>query len=122
MSVIQDLTSFEVAQAEAACGIPYQSLADKAAAKVGLWGALAWQHCRRAEPELTYEAFMKSHTPDQVLAILYPDDTEDETAEVDEDGFPDSEGGSVGAGDAEPAGATGDDEGGVLSGDGGPAE
>lgn len=118
-SIIDDLTSFEVAEAEKTSGFAFQSLRNKEAPKVALWTALAWQYKRREDPKLTFDAFAKSHTPDQVLGILYPDDEE---VEVDEDGFPDSDSAAGGGAGAESAGATGDDEGGVLHSDGGPAE
>jgi hypothetical protein len=118
---MNELTAFEASIAERAAGLSISILSDedRSQPRVALWGALAWVHRKRDEPTLTYEAYMSSVTPADVMDYLFPDDDEDQAAEVDEDGFPDSDGdGPVGASAGEPAGAAGEAEGAVLSGDG----
>ena len=118
---MEELTAFEVSMAESAVGLSTELLAKPGAPKLGLMGALAWVHRKREEPTLTFDAYMKSVTSSQVYD--YFDDVDDEAAEVDEDGFPDSEPGPVdGDAEAEPAGAAGEDEGAILPEDGHSAE
>jgi len=121
MSKIDELTAFELNMAEKACDTPYEKLTEKDAPKSGLWAALAWVHRKRDEPTLTYDAYMKSVKPHEVMDYLFPDD--EEAGEVDEDGFPDPDDGpALGGDEGESSGAAGAAEGGVLPGDGRPAE
>lgn len=74
---IDELTAFEVTQAERACGVAFESLQrakdDHSPGRTALFGALAWVHSKRAEPTLTYEAYMRRVKPDDIVAYLFPD-------------------------------------------------
>lgn len=114
---MDQLTAFEVSMAEKTAGMSITSLADEAAPKVGLIGALAWVHMKRDDPTLTYKAVMEGHTFDQLSEYLWgadePAEDEEGAAPFHESGEPDG---------AEPDGAAGDGEGALLSGYGRPAE
>lgn len=71
---MDQLTSFEVAMAERAAGIPLDALADESGTviKTPLWTALAWVHHKRSEPTLTYDQYAKRVRPDQVMDFLFP--------------------------------------------------
>lgn len=104
---LNELTAFEESIAERTAGMSLASLEDPAAPKVGLLGALAWVHHKREEPTLTFDAYMKRVSSNDIAAYLFEEPT------VDDAGFPDPAG---------PEGAAGDGEGAVLPGDGRPAE
>lgn len=117
-SKLDDLTAFEVMQAERACGVAFEKLGDtesETPGRTALLGALAWVHKKRSEPTLTFDAYMKSVKFDEPADYLFPPEEDGEGA-----GFPVAvgpDGGADGAG-VEP----GDGEGPVLSGDRGAAE
>lgn len=115
---IDDLTAFEVNQAEKACGIPFEMLGQSdedgppRPGRFALMAALAWVHKKRTDPTLTYADYMKSVKHSEVTEYLFPHEPE---AEEGDAGFPDARG-AGGAPDAEPDVAAGEEESPVLSG------
>lgn len=122
MSILDDLTALEVAQAEKACGMSYASMADRDVPKIALLGAIAWVHKDR-EPEfkLSYLDFMKTVKAEDISDYVFPDDEEDEAGAVARFPGADAEQ-SGGLDDAGSDGGAGGGEGEVRAGDGGPAE
>jgi hypothetical protein len=113
---IDDLTAFEVNQAEKACGVPFELLGQSdeeqpRAGRFALMAALAWVHKKREEPTLTFTDYMKSVKHHEVTDYLFPDEPE---AEEGDAGFPDARG-AGGPEDAEPGVAAGEEESPVLS-------
>lgn len=128
---IDELTAFEITQAERACGIAYETLAtrkepgDFTPGRTALLGALAWVHSKRSEPTLTYEEYMRRVRPEEITEYLFPD-LADEPEDDTDAGFPEAENAPRADAGADPrelarvgAGGT---EGPVLPGDGRPAE
>lgn len=95
---IDDLTAFEVAQAERTAGMSMATLADQMVPKMPLVGALGWVLTKRGEPTLTYDAYMKRHKSHEIQEHVFGTDADDEPAEG---GDPFREATEVGAGDGE---------------------
>ncbi|GAA5154803.1 hypothetical protein GCM10023340_38930 [Nocardioides marinquilinus] len=78
MSRLSELNAYEVAQAERAAGMSYDSLFDDDAPKVGLMGALAWQFERRTQPALEYDDYLRTVKTGEIRRFLLEDDAEPE--------------------------------------------
>ncbi|HET6285180.1 MAG TPA: hypothetical protein VFG15_00340 [Amycolatopsis sp.] len=81
MSRLSELNALEESDAEMAAGMSLLAIEDDDAPKVRLYGALAWVHKRRTEPELTYKQFMTTHRTRDIFQYLFG--TDDEPADVD---------------------------------------
>jgi hypothetical protein len=116
MSNYDDLNAFEVSEAEKTAKMSIGSISDDDVPKIGLFGALAWQHVRRSEPDLRYEDYMRRVKPSEPTTYLFGDDEDEDdesTPEAEAAGFPEPQGPDAGAGGG---------EGVVVPGDGDRAE
>lgn len=116
MSKFDELTAFEVSQAEQQVGLSVEVTRDEHAPKLAMYGALAWVHVKRTEPTLTYDQYMKRVKPREPMNYLFSGDDEDD---VETEPGDDLDEGAGFRADSEPAGeSSGDDEGAVLPEDG----
>ncbi len=79
--VIESLSAFEMSMAEQTAGLSVATLEDPNFPKVDLLGALGWVNAKRAEPTLTFRAYMESRTLTQITDELGLNEDGDEAAE-----------------------------------------
>lgn len=83
--VIQSMTAMELSIAERTSKLSIATLEDPNFPKVDLLGALAWVVAKRAEPTLTFKAFMEGNTLEGITEALGITDDEDDDDEPGED-------------------------------------